>query len=149
MSGSIDMLENAAGLLEPLLGELVFVGGSVLPLYMGQDPGAEPPRTTEDVDCVIAAVTLREYHAFEDRLRSLGFKPCMEKGAPICRWWVGDTKVDFMPQNSDALGFTNPWYARLEAHRGKAPAFGQAYQNPFRAGLHRGQDGRARFPRRF
>jgi predicted nucleotidyltransferase len=111
VTASIEMLEYVARLLDPIIDELVFVGGSVLPLYMSQDPGSEPPRTTDDVDCVIAAMTTREYHAFESRLRAMDFKPCREKGAPMCRWWVGEVKVDFMPQKGEAIGFTNPWYA--------------------------------------
>ena len=34
MNGPLDMLEETVKLLEPLLPELVFVGGAVLPFYL-------------------------------------------------------------------------------------------------------------------
>jgi hypothetical protein len=91
------------------LPELVFVGGATLQLYL-DEATAEAPRVTDDVDCVIEAATTGDFYRFEARLREMGFSNCMDSGAPICRWWVGDVKVDFMPMDGAALGFTNHRY---------------------------------------
>lgn len=105
----LKLLEDVVRALGPLAGDLVFIGGTVVPLYI-QDPPQEAARFTEDVDCVTAALTLVEFHRFEERLREAGFRHCQDKGAPICRWRVEGHSVDFMPQETGALGFGNRWY---------------------------------------
>jgi hypothetical protein len=109
VNSPLDMIEEAAKRLDAILPELVFVGGATLNLYLGED-AFEEPRVTDDVDCVIEAATTLEYYRFEARLRDMGFRNCTDSGDPICRWWVGDVKVDFMPLDAEALGFTNFWY---------------------------------------
>jgi hypothetical protein len=111
MPQSLVMLEKAASLLVPLLDELVFVGGAIVPLYI-DDPAAEPSRTTLDVDCIIKAATRSEYYAFEERLRGIGFRQDMSPGAPICRYQAQGIIVDFMPLSPEPLGFSNAWYPK-------------------------------------
>jgi hypothetical protein len=109
MTHSLDLLEEVTKKLEPLLEELVFVGGSVLPLYQ-ERPELEAVRHTDAVDCIIEAFTTGQFHNFEARLIKMGLSPCQEEGPPLCRWWVSGIKVDFMPVDPKARGFSNRWY---------------------------------------
>ncbi len=77
---NLEQLIIAARLLRPLLGELVFVGGTVTGLLI-TDEAAAGPRTTLDVDAIAEITSYAEYAAFGDRLRALGFR--REKG-PRC-----------------------------------------------------------------
>jgi hypothetical protein len=60
------------------------------------------------VDIQIA--TYLDYSKLEDKLRSLGFMEDTSEKAPICRKVFQGIIVDFMPVNSDILGFNNRWY---------------------------------------
>ena len=55
-----------------LRSEVVFVGGSVAGLLV-TDPIADGIRATKDVDAVIEATTLSQYHQVEKRLSGSGF----------------------------------------------------------------------------
>jgi hypothetical protein len=103
------MLETTAAALEPLLADLVFVGGATLPFYTAESFDLNV-RVTNDVDCIVPAATLHDFHRFEKKLRALGHAPCQEPGAPLCRYWVAGERVDFMPFAEAALGFSNRWY---------------------------------------
>lgn len=90
------VLEAVASKLEPVIDDLVFVGGQVVELLL-TDPAAVRIRATTDVDVVVAG-TRSDYHRMEDRLRELGFDNDMSDGAPICRWRTEDGYVlDLMP----------------------------------------------------
>ena len=104
-----DRLISAARLLRPLLGELVFVGGTVTGLLV-TDEAAADPRTTIDVDAIAEITSYAEYTAFGDRLRALGFLEDTRDGAPVCRWVHGGTTLDVMPLDEKILGFSNRWY---------------------------------------
>jgi hypothetical protein len=69
---SVELLQLAAQALEPVLNEVVFLGGASVALWI-TDPGAPPVRPTKDVDVVVEATTRSAFHAFEARLRSLRF----------------------------------------------------------------------------
>ena len=71
---------------------------------------AEAIRPTEDVDLVIHAITTSDYHRFEQRIRKQGFANDLRQDAPICRWVYQQVRVDVMPTNEVALGFSNRWY---------------------------------------
>lgn len=90
--------------------EVVFVGGAVIPLLL-TDSGAVPPRVTLDVDVVVDLGKRVEFYRLEERLREAGYS--QPAGGPICRWTIDDVPVDFMPVDSDILGFTNRWYGQL------------------------------------
>jgi hypothetical protein len=105
----LQQLTSAAKLLRPLLGELVFVGGSVTGLLV-TDPAAGEPRSTLDVDAVAELTTYAEYTAFGNRMRILGFHEDTRAGAPVCRWVCGDVVLDVMPLDTRVLGFSNRWY---------------------------------------
>ena len=53
---SAQQLEVAAELLGPMLGDVVFVGGATIYLWL-TDPGAPPARATEDVDVICEVAT--------------------------------------------------------------------------------------------
>ncbi|HEV3046176.1 MAG TPA: hypothetical protein VGY13_02335 [Solirubrobacteraceae bacterium] len=70
---SVELLERAAQALEPVLGDVVFLGGASIVLWI-TDPAAPAPRPTKDVDVVVEVTSRAAFHTFEERLRSLGFK---------------------------------------------------------------------------
>lgn len=95
--------------LQPLLPDLVFVGGAVTGLLV-TDAGAGAPRTTLDVDAVVGIGSYPEYAAFGERLRALGYSEDMSEGAPVCRWVRSELLLDVMPLDESILGFSNRWY---------------------------------------
>jgi hypothetical protein len=106
---NLEQLTAAARLLRPLLGELVFVGGTVTGLLI-TDEAAADPRTTLDVDAIAEITSYPEYAAFGDRLRALGFLEDSREEAPLCRWVHHETILDVMPLDERILGFSNRWY---------------------------------------
>src|SRR5690348_16692731 len=116
-SPNLEQLIVTAGLLRPLLDELVFVGGSVAGLLI-TDAAVGDPRTTLDVDAIAEITSYAEYAAFGERLRSLGFTEDTSEGAPLCRWVQRDAILDVMPLDEKILGFSNRWYrAAMEIGR--------------------------------
>lgn len=114
MRSNLPLLVRIARRLEPLLPELVFVGGVTTELFF-TSPSASEVRITRDAD-VICEVTGRvEYHRLGEALRELGFQEDTSPGAPLCRWTSEDGILDVMPVDEDILGFTNPWYERALA----------------------------------
>lgn len=110
---NIRLLKEAAKLLKPVLGELVFVGGCTTGLLIS-DEGAGDVRPTVDVDAITDITSYADHTVFSERLRKLGFTEDASEGAP-CRWLNGDTKLDVMPLIETFLGFSNRWYEA--AHR--------------------------------
>jgi len=100
---NLERLFAAAGLLRPVLGDLVFVGGAVTSL-LATDEGAGAPRATLDVDAIAEVTSYAAYAAFGDRLRALGFAEDASEGAPLCRWVQGETILDVIPLDERALG---------------------------------------------
>jgi len=106
---TLELLTDAAQLLRPLLGDLVFVGGSTTVLLI-TDKAAADVRPTFDVDAIVEITSYAEYIKFSDRLRKLGFVEDTSEDAPVCRWRRGETKLDVMPLDEKILGFSNRWY---------------------------------------
>lgn len=107
---SADLLELAASLLGDLTGELVFVGGASIHLWLS-DPAVPPVRSTDDVDTICDVLGRPGYHRLGERLRQHGFTEAI--GDPvICRWRHADSglTLDVMPTDEVILGFSNPWY---------------------------------------
>lgn len=109
MNPNLELLRYAAARLEPLLDEIVFLGGCATGLLI-TDPAAGPVKITNDVDIIIEASSLSDYHAFSKRLRELGFREDTSDGAPVCRWAMQGIKLDVMPIDEKILGFSNKWY---------------------------------------
>ena len=106
---NLELLAEAARLLKPLLGELVFVGGSTTALLI-TDKAAAEVRPTYDVDAIAEITSYAAYADFSERLRGCGFKEDTSEGAPICRWRQKKTILDVMPLDANILGFSNLWY---------------------------------------
>lgn len=106
---NLEQLITAARLLQPLLSEIVFVGGAVTGLLL-TDKGAGDPRPTFDVDAIVEITSYAKYAVFGDRLRGLGFMEDTKEGAPLCRWVHQRTTLDVMPLDEKILGFSNRWY---------------------------------------
>jgi hypothetical protein len=108
-------LWTVARSLGDILGEVVFVGGMIRELLI-TDPAAGAARPTQDVDCIVNAVSWADYAQLSGRLRSRGFSECTDEGAPICRWVVQSVRVDLMPIDPIVLGFSNVWYPSTVEH---------------------------------
>jgi len=103
------LLVDAAKLLRPILGELVFVGGCATALLI-TDKAAADVRPTYDVDAIAEITSYAGYARFSERLKALGFREDTREGAPLCRWCQQTTTLDVMPLNGKILGFKNTWY---------------------------------------
>jgi hypothetical protein len=106
---NLQLLTDAAKLLKPILGELVFVGGCATALLI-TDSAAADVRPTFDVDAIAEITSYAAYAEFSERLRELGFQEDAREGAPLCRWRQEATTLDVMPLDEKILGFSNRWY---------------------------------------
>lgn len=113
---NIRMLELAAEHLDSLLGEVVFVGGATVELWI-TDEAAPEFRPTDDIDVIAEITTTRDFHRFEKRVRKLGFENDQESGV-ICRFRHPDSGllVDVMPTEASILGFENRWQGEAFPH---------------------------------
>jgi hypothetical protein len=112
---NLELLVEAARLLQPLLGELVFVGGSTTALLI-TDKAAAEVRPTYDVDAIAEISSYAAYADFSERLRRCGFREDTSEGAPICRWRQKKTILDVMPLSANPVilaakpgTFAQPW----------------------------------------
>lgn len=101
------MLQKVAHALGPLLEEVVFVGGTI-PSLLITDPASPPVRPTKDVDLVVDTRSHHRHAEFEQKLRIRGFQI---QSPPACRYGIGDVLVDVMTTTSEAMGFSERWYA--------------------------------------
>lgn len=122
---NLPLLIDAAQLLKPILGELVFVGGCATALLI-TDKAAPEVRPTFDVDAIAEITSYAKYAEFSEKLRKLGFTEDMREGAPACRWRQQSTVLDVMPLDEKILGFSNSWYA---------PAMAAAQERELEPGL--------------
>lgn len=106
---NILMLGEVAKRLQPLLEQLVFVGGATVDLLL-TDQAAQTARPTEDVDTIIDVATKHAYDQLSMELIDLGWRNDTSSGI-ICRWQQDDFVLDVMPTKEDILTFSNPWYA--------------------------------------
>jgi hypothetical protein len=112
---NLQLLTDAAKLLEPILGELVFVGGCATALLI-TDKAAGDVRPTFDVDAIAEITSYAGYTEFSERLKKLGFQEDTREGAPLCRWLQKTTTLDVMPLDAKILGFSNTWYGPAMEH---------------------------------
>ncbi len=112
---NLQLLTDAAKLLRPILGELVFVGGCTTALLI-TDKAAADVRPTFDVDAIAEITSYAAYAEFSERLRRLGFREDAREGAPLCRWRQQTTTLDVMPLDEKILGFSNTWYRPAMDH---------------------------------
>lgn len=111
-----ELLELAAVALDDLVGEVMFVGGATVELWVTRR-GAIEIRPTEDVDVVVEVASRLAFHDFEARLRGHGFAEAQDSRV-ICRWRHRDSELilDAMPSRPDILGFENRWQAAALPH---------------------------------
>lgn len=109
----VDLLTQVAERLGADCDRVVFVGGTTVSLLVA-DPAIAAARVTDDVDCVVHVDKLSEYYDFVHRLERAGFAP--DPNGPICRYEIGELKVDVMPNQPGVLGFTNRWYREGMGH---------------------------------
>jgi hypothetical protein len=113
---NLRMLEQAIEHLEQLLGEIVFVGGATVELWV-TDEAAPEFRPTADVDVLVEVTTRSQYYRFEERIRRIGFEND-EASRVICRFKHPESKLvlDVMPTEASILGFQNRWQKEAFAH---------------------------------
>lgn len=109
-SPNLELLIRVAEALGDVRKRVVFVGGCATALLI-TDTGAAPVRMTEDVDAIVAIVSLAEYHRLGSDLRKRGFTQTLVQGEPPYRWTFAGLKFDIMPVDESVLGFSNRWYA--------------------------------------
>lgn len=106
---NIELLVRIATALGDLRERVTFVGGCATALLV-TDPAAPTVRATQDVDAIVAVVSLAEYHGIGEALRARGFAQTLEEGEPPFRWTYAGLKLDLMPVDPGILGFSNRWY---------------------------------------
>src|SRR5271154_6154316 len=80
---NLELLTDAAKLLQPLLQELVFVGGCATALLI-TDKAAADVRPTFDVDAIAEITSYAGYDTFSERLKKIGFQEDTREGARDC-----------------------------------------------------------------
>lgn len=101
----------AQALGDDLLPHVAFVGGCTTGLLLSDDFSREQVRHTDDVDLIVHVVGYMGLHDLEEMLRKRGFSHSLDEDDPICAMKLGELRVDFMPDDENAYGFTNRWYA--------------------------------------
>lgn len=105
---NIQAVQLVAEGLKDLREHVVFVGGAIISLY-ADDPGADTPRPTSDIDLVIEVAGYAQYARLEQRLAELGFHHSAEETIN-CRYRFQGVTVDVMPTDVPAIGPSNRWY---------------------------------------
>lgn len=103
------MIETVAKALDELIDQVVFIGGCTTGLLVTDSFTQEQIRYTDDVDLIIDIASNAQWIALQQKLRDKGFTESMEDDV-ICRFRLGELKVDFMPTDENILGFSNRWY---------------------------------------
>lgn len=104
------MIQQVAEALgDELLAQVAFVGGCTTGLLLTDQVTQENIRHTTDVDLIVHVVGQFGWEALRQQLERHNFRSSMEDDV-ICRLRLGELKVDFMPDDSSIMGFTNIWY---------------------------------------
>ena len=114
----IIMLEKVANALtQDLRQEMVFIGGCTTSLLLDPENHSLATRYTYDVDLIVDITTHAEWYSLEEKIRKLGFVNDQNDNI-LCRYRLGnDLIVDFMPTDSNILGFSNYWYEQAITHK--------------------------------
>jgi predicted nucleotidyltransferase len=104
------LIQVALGLGQDLLNEIVFVGGCTTALLVTDDFTREQVRHTDDVDLIAHLDGYASYIKLISKLKSREFKERLDNDAPVCAMWLGDLRVDIVPDDETILGFSNRWY---------------------------------------
>jgi predicted nucleotidyltransferase len=106
-STSLLHVEIVAKALGELVHEVVFVGGSILGLYV-RDSAAESPRPTYDVDVSVQVSSYSDMNRLSEKLIKLKFYPAQHESV-LYRYQFKNILVDFIPVENTPLGPTNSW----------------------------------------
>jgi hypothetical protein len=88
-----------------------FTGGATIPFFLDR-PELSTIRPTKDVDVVVQAVTLLQYHEVENKISEYGWSHDMSPNAPRCRWkWEG-TLIDILASSEITGEFSSPWFQK-------------------------------------
>ena len=106
---NIEIIKRVANALDELNREVVYVGGTVVSLYVN-DPAAEDVRPTKDIDIFLEIASLAELEKTRQLLKAKGFIQSAEDDI-ICRFRYDDIKVDVMSTKEIGWAPANPWFA--------------------------------------
>ena len=114
----IIMLEKVANALtQDLRQEMVFIGGCTTSLLLDPENHSLATRYTYDVDLIVDITTHAEWYSLEEKIRKLGFVNDQNDNI-LCRYRLGNDLIfDFMPTDSNILGFSNYWYEQAITHK--------------------------------
>lgn len=103
------LIKVATALGEDLIRSMVFVGGCTTGLLVTDEFTKEQIRYTDDVDLIVDIMGYAAWTDLQEQLKTKGFSIDMGEEV-MCRMILDNLKVDFMPVDENALGFTNIWY---------------------------------------
>lgn len=109
MTQNLELLRRVATRLEPLLTDLVFVGGAVIELYVST-PVTDAIRPTQDADVVCEVTGTGAYREVCSRIEALGFSQSATHADPPFRWRCEGDLLDVLPTDGSVLGFENRWF---------------------------------------
>ncbi|MFO8022312.1 MAG: nucleotidyl transferase AbiEii/AbiGii toxin family protein [Perlabentimonas sp.] len=107
---NINDVKVIASALKELKEQVVFVGGSILILYINES-GAENVRQTMDIDFTLKLNNYKYFSEFQNRLSQLGFQPD-PFGHSINSYKYKNIPVDIMLAVDSPLGPCNRWYQK-------------------------------------
>ena len=96
------VVAEVANALKELKDQMIFVGGSVVNLYVDEE-AAEEVRQTDDVDVTINIINYAALVKMQERLSDLGFNPD-PNGHSICSYLYNGIPVDIMASEDGPLG---------------------------------------------
>lgn len=88
-----------------------FTGGAAIPFFLDR-PELSTIRPTKDVDVIVKAVTILQYHDVEKRLSEYGWSHDMSPDAPRCRWSWGGILIDILASSEVTGEFSSPWFQK-------------------------------------
>ncbi|MDP2806659.1 MAG: nucleotidyl transferase AbiEii/AbiGii toxin family protein [bacterium] len=107
-ANNLKAIVKIAEALEELNDQVIFVGGSVVGLYIN-DPAAEDVRPTKDVDVSADIATFGELEKIRQQLVKKGFKQSHEEKV-VCRFLYQGIKLDVMGTKEVGWAPSNPWF---------------------------------------
>ncbi|MGB5819566.1 MAG: nucleotidyl transferase AbiEii/AbiGii toxin family protein [Saonia sp.] len=100
--------KKVARALGDLNGEVVYVGGAMVSLYI-DDPAAEDIRPTKDIDLTFQLTSFAKLEELREQLIERGFTQKTEDNVN-CRFSYEDLKVDVMSTQTVGWAPSNPWF---------------------------------------
>ena len=105
---NIESIIEVAEALGELNNKVVYVGGAVVSLYVN-DPAAEDPRPTKDIDVAMEIATVAQLEKIRQQLTAKGFHSDPEETV-ICRFNYRNILVDVMSTQEVGWAPANSWF---------------------------------------